>query len=250
MNKEHLIDNNFCFAYNKYLNPTNKYREEKYIVFTSIFQLKKLAESNLIYMDGTFRTCPKNYYQLFNIIAKDKQTGKNIPVIHIPMSHKSEFLYNKIFENLVNIGKDLNIDLKMEKKTCMTDFDKGLRNSLRKVFEGINLRGCFFHYVKALWSKAKKLGLCAYNKIKVTKIIIFGLKVLTLQSKSCQDNMISEINKFIDEIEDNQMFRKYMAYYEKNWFKNSFIRFDLCYDKKIKIRTDNVCEGFHMIIKS
>lgn len=46
-------------------------------------------------------------------------------------------------------------------------------------------------------------------------------------------------------MDDNTAFKKYINYYEKNWFNNTFIRFEICYDKNIKIRTDNVCEGFH-----
>ena len=44
------------------------------------------------------------------------------------------------------------------------------------------------------------------------------------------------------------MLKKFMTYYKKNWYNNSFIRFDICYDKNIKIRNDNVCEGFHRLL--
>ena len=57
--------------------------------------------------------------------------------------------------------------------------------------------------------------------------------------------MMKEITSYIDDIEDNNIFKKFITYYEKNWFNNQFIRFEICYDKNIKIRTDNVCEGFH-----
>ncbi len=55
--------------------------------------------------------------------------------------------------------------------------------------------------------------------------------------------MIKEITSYIDDIEDNNIFKKFITYYEKNWFNNQFIRFVICYDKKIKIRIDNACEG-------
>ena len=57
--------------------------------------------------------------------------------------------------------------------------------------------------------------------------------------------MMKEITSYIDDIEDNNIFKKFITYYEKNWFNNQFIRFEICYDKKIKIRPDNACEGFH-----
>lgn len=211
-NDEQLTDNNFCFAYNKYINPSYHNREEKFIIYTSIFLLKKLEVSELIYIDATFRTSPKNFYLLLNIIVKDNQSGLNIPVIHVPMSHKSEFLYLKLFETINQICLDFNIKLNMNMKTCITDFEKGLRKILRNLYERINLRGCYFHYVKALWSKAKKLGLCGVRKIQITKLIIFGLKVLTLQSRKCQEAMIKEISHFVDELEDNSIFKKFISY--------------------------------------
>ena len=62
----------------------------------TIFHLKKISDSELIYIDATFLTA-KNYYQLLNILVKDMQYGKNIP-------HMSE------------ISKDLNIEINMNKK--------------------------------------------------------------------------------------------------------------------------------------
>ena len=182
---------------------------------------------------------------MLNILCKDKQTSRNIPVIHVPMSHKSSFLYDNIFESINRISKDLNINLNINKKTCMTDFEIGLRKILRNKYSGIKLRGCFFHYVKALWSKAKKLGLCSKKFLANTKLIIFSLKVLTLQNRNNQKNMMKEITSFVDDIGDNNIFKTFITYYEKNWLNNQFIRFEICYDKNIKIRTDNTCEGFH-----
>ena len=38
----------------------------------TIFHLKKISDSELIYIDATFLTA-KNYYQLLNILVKDMQ---------------------------------------------------------------------------------------------------------------------------------------------------------------------------------
>ena len=97
-NNAQLKENNFCYEYRKILNPEYHFREEKYIIYTTIFQLNKLASSELIFIDATFRTSTRTYYQMLNILCKDKQTSRNIPVIHVPMSHKSSFLYDNIFE--------------------------------------------------------------------------------------------------------------------------------------------------------
>ena len=52
-NNAKLMENNFCYEYNKHINPNNN-REEKFIIYTTIFQLNKLASSDLIFIDANF----------------------------------------------------------------------------------------------------------------------------------------------------------------------------------------------------
>lgn len=41
----------------------------------------------------------------------------------------------------------------------MTDYEKGLRKSVREKFPKTDLRGCWFHYCKAIRSKFIELGM-------------------------------------------------------------------------------------------
>ena len=153
-NNAKLIENNFCYEYSKFLNPNNN-REEKFIIYTTIFQLNKLAVSDLIFIDATFRTSPKHFYQMLNIVCKDRESNTNIPVVHIPMSHKTSFLYEKVFDSINKISKDLGIEINLNKKTCITDFELSLRKILREKYEGIKLRGCFFTTLRLYGQKPK-----------------------------------------------------------------------------------------------
>lgn len=114
---------------------------------------------------------------------------------YIPISHKTSFLYEKVFHSISKISNDLGIEINLNRKTCITDFEISIQKVLREKYEGIKLRGCFFHYVKALWSKAKKLGLCNKKNLSKTKLIIFTLKI---------------IKKYINEFDDNTAFKKYI----------------------------------------
>ena len=40
----------------------------------------------------------------------------------------------------------------------MLDSEKSSRKALKDIFSESNILGFYFHYVKALWSKAKKRG--------------------------------------------------------------------------------------------
>ena len=41
----------------------------------------------------------------------------------------------------------------------MIDFEHVLANIVRELYPKCYLEGCYFHYSKALWKKAKKLGI-------------------------------------------------------------------------------------------
>jgi len=33
----------------------------------------------------------------------------------------------------------------------MLDFEKGLQNAIHKIFGGVKISGCYFHYAQILW---------------------------------------------------------------------------------------------------
>ena len=59
----------FCYVNKKFLNISKNNRQENIVIFTSEVRLKKLEVASQILMHTTFRSCPKKFYQLFNIIA-------------------------------------------------------------------------------------------------------------------------------------------------------------------------------------
>ena len=60
----------------------------------------------------------------------------------------------------------------------MIDFEKPLQNAVKTNFPNAIVDGCYFHFVKLLWTKAKTFGLCSKKKLKITKILIFILKII------------------------------------------------------------------------
>lgn len=58
---------NLCYKFTNIINPQKNNVLEKYIIFTTNFQINLLKKCNQILIDGTFKSAPKNYYQI-NII--------------------------------------------------------------------------------------------------------------------------------------------------------------------------------------
>ena len=136
-----------------------KTRQEKFVLFTSKVQSNKFSECSIIFMDGTFKCCPKSYYPLYNIMGKEKNISLIIPLIFILMSHKSYDIYYYVFKFIKAIIKKQGLKLDLKNTVFMLDFEKSSRKALKDIFSEFNILGCYFEYVKALWSKDKKEGL-------------------------------------------------------------------------------------------
>ena len=78
----------------------------------------------------------------------------------------------------------------------MCDFETNLRKGILNNFNNCTLKGCYFHYIKNIWKKAKKLGLCRKNFLNKTKIIIFAFKIITLIKLDKQKKFFDEIKFF------------------------------------------------------
>ena len=130
-----------------------------------------------LFIDATFKIAPKNYYQILNIIGYDETKNFNMPVFHIIMSNKSFESYNKIFQEILNLLEEYKIKINFKNIIINCDFEKSLINAIRNNFKEIKIYGCYFHYVKALWKKARKLGLTKSKLLSNTKLLIFSFKI-------------------------------------------------------------------------
>ena len=63
-NSSNMSNLNLCHKYNQFLNPDKDNKLEKYLIFTTKFQINLLTKCNQILIDGTFKSCPKNFYQI------------------------------------------------------------------------------------------------------------------------------------------------------------------------------------------
>lgn len=115
----------FCYCYYTNINlDNNKYICDKFFIITSSFQINMFSKSSQIFFfDATFKNCPKSLYQLFNIAGYFKDIDGLIPLMFISLTNKSEILYIKVLNYVVNILKTFIIDLKLLTNQLMSDFE-------------------------------------------------------------------------------------------------------------------------------
>ena len=165
------------------------------------------------------------------------------------MTGKPEKLYFHALHDLKGIIKEE--DLSDPKPSIvMTDFEKGLQNVIKRVFNLSNdqISGCYFHYVKALITKAKKLGLLPQKKEnKEVKLLIRLLKLLVHCPAQTRKKFFEELEGIFED--KGERFEQFLAYYKINWLNSRFLDglFDAYQkgDDVILTRTNNTCELFN-----
>ena len=149
----------FCPCKSEFINYRKKKRLEKYIIFMSEFQINFFSNVCELFIDGTFKVAPKNWYQVLNIFGYDKKQDFYMPLAFIILSSKSEEIYNEVFHKLVQLIKYHTNIKTFENIKIMSDFEIGLRRSIKSNFDFCILEGCYFHYCKAICKKILKLNL-------------------------------------------------------------------------------------------
>lgn len=82
----------------KIINPDKQYKEERYLIFTCVPQIKHFAGASEIYIDCNYKVVPKGYYQILSILSYNDELKTILPNFVIPMSHKSKNLYSYILK--------------------------------------------------------------------------------------------------------------------------------------------------------
>ena len=76
--------------------------ENRYVIFASIICLNSLKKTKVWLSDGTFKSCPKEFYQVY--VIHGHIYGITVPLVYILMSGKTEAMYCIAFEKLREIG--------------------------------------------------------------------------------------------------------------------------------------------------
>ncbi len=87
-----------------------------------------------------------------------------------------------------------------EPKFVMSDFEQGLINAIKFVFPKTKVLGCYFHFVKALWNRANKIGLRCKKYMLLTKLMLGYFKILIHLPLDCRKDLLNSMKKLFSDI--------------------------------------------------
>jgi len=124
---------------------TNDDQEKSMMVFLSDYGASILRDAPTWLMDGTFKSAPTPFTQVYLIMAK-YPAKKGLVCAMALLPDKSSEVYELMFSVLKNkLG-----NVKVTQVVC--DFEQAVLNTVKQVFPQVEITGCLFHSRKAIWT--------------------------------------------------------------------------------------------------
>src|SRR5262249_6761109 len=121
------------------------------LIFSTERNPDLLSRSQHWYADGTFKTVPPLFEQLYTIHGVHYNSV--IPSIFALLPNKTQATYTRLLAELKNLRPNFN------PASIMTDFELAAINSFAAEFPQTIRRGCFFHLAQSVWRKIQAAGL-------------------------------------------------------------------------------------------
>ena len=138
--------------------------------------IEALAGSKVWNCDGTFHSAPKLFYQHY-IIHGLYQDERHVPCVYsflkgkifktlffikiidfiILFKGKTTEIYSNFISCLQDEAESLNFTL--APTLIMVDFEQAAIKCFKRAFPGARIKGCFFHFTKAIYKKVIEIGL-------------------------------------------------------------------------------------------
>ncbi|KAL8614876.1 hypothetical protein ACOMHN_042834 [Nucella lapillus] len=151
-------------------------------VFATEENLLKLRDCRVIYLDGTFKVCPRPYQQVFEVFGELQ--GHVVPFVHVLMEHRTTGHYRQVFQFLKTTIRRLTHH-NWRPHTVICDFEQALHSAVETELPRTAISACYFHFCQSLWRKIQELGLSApYRQNQQLKTLlrkIMALGYLPLQ---------------------------------------------------------------------
>lgn len=146
------------------------------VIFTCRANLECLCLVDELFMDGTFRCCPRFFTQLYTIHGY--MNGNYIPLVFILLPGKSELIYRSAFSSLLTMCTERGFLL--TPSVIHVDFEDTVMKMVHTIFPTTSVKCCRFHLGQSWWRKIQALGLSNEYKDKECEIGKWLVKVFGL----------------------------------------------------------------------
>lgn len=198
-------------------------------------QREEASTYSHFFFDGTFKSCSKQFLQIYTIhvdIGSTSSETNVIPVIFVLLPNKTNRLFKLIKEHIPNFNPDI----------ITIDFEAATIQAIKDVFSNTQISGCNYHFNQSLWRKVQNIGLVDEyrdnDEIRINIRMCSALALIPLQDIDEGWLIIMENSP------DNEKLKLFHDYFVEQWLENTIISKDIwnCFQKRH--RTNNIVEGW------
>lgn len=209
--------------------------------FSTDTNLRKLCTVDTIFVDGTFKSCPALFYQIFTIHAIINDNY--IPLAFFLLSNKTTSSYQQAFQHVVLSCK--NRGLSFQPECVYADFENAIQLAVNLVWPKSKVKGCRFHLGQSWYRKIQELGLSSSYRTNCEigdfLKLFFGIPFLS--PDSVEDFFVNDIMAIQP---NDERVRKFTDYIFETYIVEADFPPNIWaeYSSSL-IRTTNACESFH-----
>ncbi|XP_002739538.2 uncharacterized protein LOC100377344 [Saccoglossus kowalevskii] len=219
------------------------------MVFATNKNYRKLRECKVMYMDGTFKTCPRPYSQFFTIHGLYQ--GRVLPLVMVLMADKRIGAYRQVFQHVRAKVQQLT-GHRLHLQRVVADYEISLMTVIDTEFRRTRISSCYFHFCQSLWRRIQRLGMARMyrqdQRLKKCIRMLMGIGYLPVAV------VRMNFQNFVRRQSTQRLIVLYPAledfihYMETNYI-NANVTFPVhlwnVFNRDQDTRTDNHVEGFH-----
>jgi hypothetical protein len=127
---------------------------KKYCNFSCKTNLQFLSSIDALYVDGTFKTAPKFFHQLFTICGLNN--GHYVPLAFFLPVNRHQTSYEDVFGHTVSEAAKLGVNV--FPTIVYADSETAIHNTVTTVWPGCEVKAYPFHLGENWWRKIQSLG--------------------------------------------------------------------------------------------
>ena len=127
---------------------------DRMLVFSSDYFIYLLCAAQIVFADGTFRTVPHIFSQLFTL--NFMYQGKLLPAVYALVRRKTQSVYQRILRAVQEAAEEKGVEFMPA--NILTDFEVGLMSAITVQLPVLSNEAVFFTSVSAVFGTSKLWG--------------------------------------------------------------------------------------------
>lgn len=178
---------------------------DRMLIFGTEQNLKLLSKSTCWFADGTFKTVPPPFSQLYVIHGCiDEST---MPFVYALLPSTTQETYNRLFSRLTDANSNLS------PVTVMTNFELSSVDAFKHNFPASKPKGCFCNFCESLWRNIQFNGL--QHRYENDKEFAMQLRMVAALAFVPVSDVVSSFEQLADSLPENA--QPFLDHFEDTW---------------------------------